>query len=75
MNGLICNYCVEYFELDVPDWFVTQGAFPRTPLESLDNGVLHGSQQTFINLEHEGGGGGGGGGGGWKNSSSYCLFM
>ena len=41
VNWLLSNDCVEDFEFDISDWFVTQGPLPCPTLEALNNGVLH----------------------------------
>mmetsp|Transcript_20010 Transcript_20010/g.60454 ORF Transcript_20010/g.60454 Transcript_20010/m.60454 type:complete len:220 (-) Transcript_20010:2220-2879(-) len=52
-QGLRSNLGIHDLVLDVADRLVTQRAFSCTPLEALDNGVLHGVQQALVHIRRQ----------------------
>ena len=55
MDWFIGDHRVEDFEFHVSDWLVAEGPLPRSPLESLYNGILHRTKQGLVHLERYGG--------------------
>ena len=50
MQRLQCYHSIQNFELDISDWFFTQGSFPSAPLKTLNNWVFDRTQKSFVYL-------------------------
>uniref|UniRef100_A0A480F5T5 116 kDa U5 small nuclear ribonucleoprotein component n=1 Tax=Sus scrofa TaxID=9823 RepID=A0A480F5T5_PIG len=54
MQGLLGNHCIQDLKLDISNQLVTEGPLPSSPLETLNDAVLHRAEKSLVHLRGQG---------------------